>query len=195
MLVIRTVARPLLASIFVYGGIDTLRKPGPRAQPADRVVNRLAERLPERVGTREVVLGDAAIKVVAGGLLAFGKFPRVTSAALAAGLVPTTLAGHRFWEESDPAKRKQQRLHFTKNASILGGLLLASVDTQGKPSIAWRARRAARDVRRSAVDIKQSAAGARKTAVGAAQSAIGGAQSAVGAAQSAVGTAREMLPV
>ena len=27
---------------------------------------------------------------------------------------------------------------------MLGGLILASVDTEGKPSVAWRAKRAAR---------------------------------------------------
>ena len=33
---------------------------------------------------------------------------------------------------------------------MLGGLLLAAVDTEGKPGVAWRARRAAKDVRREA---------------------------------------------
>ena len=62
---------------------------------------------------------------------------------LAATLVPTTLAGHRFWEESDPAAQGNQRVHFFKNVSMFGGLLLAGVDTDGKPGVAWRARRAA----------------------------------------------------
>ena len=45
---------------------------------------------------------------------------------LAASLVPTTLAGHRFWEETDPQAKAMQRLQFAKNTSVLGGLLLAS---------------------------------------------------------------------
>jgi hypothetical protein len=32
----------------------------------------------------------------------------------------------------------------------MGGLMLAAVDTEGKPGVAWRARRAAADVRREA---------------------------------------------
>jgi hypothetical protein len=53
-------------------------------------------------------------------------------------------------------------VQFFKNVSMMGGLLLAGVDTEGKPGVAWRARRAARDVRREArVLRKQAAAEAR----------------------------------
>ena len=69
---------------------------------------------------------------------------------LAASLVPTTLAGHRFWEERTRAQRTQQQLHFFKNVSMLGGLIIAAGDTEGKPGVAWRARRAASDARREA---------------------------------------------
>ena len=64
--------------------------------------------------------------------------------------LPTTVAGHPFWEEKDPAARASQRIHFFKNVSMVGGLLIAGVDTEGKPGVAWRARRAAHDVRREA---------------------------------------------
>jgi hypothetical protein len=57
--------------------------------------------------------------------------------------VPTTLAGHRFWEK-EGADRQQQLIHFLKNLGLVGALLLAAVDTEGKPSVGWRARRAAR---------------------------------------------------
>ena len=64
------------------------------------------------------------------------------AATLASSLVPTTLAGHPFWQETDPAVRSAQRVQFLKNASILGGLILAANDTDGKPSVSWRAHRA-----------------------------------------------------
>ena len=73
-------------------------------------------------------------------MLATGKAPRLSSFVLAVSLVPTTLGGHRFWEESDPQKKANQKIHFFKNVSLVGGLLLASVDTAGKPSLAWRAK-------------------------------------------------------
>jgi hypothetical protein len=61
---------------------------------------------------------------------------------LAGSLVPTTLAGHRFWEEKDPAERYRQRGNFLKNVGLLGGLILAAVDTEGQPGLAWRAKHA-----------------------------------------------------
>ena len=90
-------------------------------------------------------------------MLATGRMPRISSAVLAATLVPTTAAGHRFWEETDPQKKAMQRVHFFKNASMLGGLLLAGIDTEGKPGVAWRARRAAADVRREARQLAKDA--------------------------------------
>ena len=66
-------------------------------------------------------------------MLALNKFPRLASTALAASLVPTTLAGHRFWEETDEQQRAQQQVHFFKNVSLLGGLMIAAADTEGTP--------------------------------------------------------------
>jgi hypothetical protein len=77
-----------------------------------------------------------------------GRLPRVSAAARAASLVPTTLAGHRFWEEHEPGRRKTQRIAFLKNVSMLGGLVLAATDTGGRPSLSWRARRATTKVSR-----------------------------------------------
>ena len=71
--------------------------------------------------------------------------------------MPTTAAAHRFWEESDPAERSSQRIHFFKNVSIVGGLMIASLDTEGKPGVVWRTRRAARDARREARHLAASA--------------------------------------
>jgi putative oxidoreductase len=82
--------------------------------------------------------------------------------ALAASLVPTTYAGHPFWEEKDKAARAGQKIQFFKNISMLGGLLIAAVDTEGKPGVAWRARHGAHDLRREAKTLaKQARAEAR----------------------------------
>ena len=58
---------------------------------------------------------------------------------------------------SDPAARTSQKLHFTKNVSMLGGLLIAAVDTDGKPGVAWRAKRAMRDAKREAGHLRREA--------------------------------------
>jgi uncharacterized membrane protein YphA (DoxX/SURF4 family) len=75
-----------------------------------------------------VVRGNAAVQVVAGAMLALGRAPRLSALALAASLVPTTLAGHPYWTIEDPDARKLQRIHFHKNMAMIGGLLLAVLD-------------------------------------------------------------------
>jgi putative oxidoreductase len=147
MTMTRRIARPLLAASFVSGGVETLRNPGPRVEKAEAVAPQIAERLPLPDQTDQLVKVNAAVQVVAGVLLSIGRLPRLAAAVLAASLVPTTLAGHRFWEEEDEARRAQQQIHFTKNVGLLGGLILATFDTEGAPSLGWRTRRAARRVR------------------------------------------------
>ncbi|HEX4248240.1 MAG TPA: DoxX family membrane protein [Pseudonocardia sp.] len=145
-MLLRRVARPLLAGIFITGGIAQLRDPEGHAKAAHPVLDQVAGLVPVEQPPSSVTLVrvDGGVKVGAGVLLALGKAPRLAATALAATLVPTTLAGHRFWEEENPELRSQQQIHFVKNLGLLGGLMLAAADTEGKPSLAWRARRAGR---------------------------------------------------
>jgi putative oxidoreductase len=124
----RRIARPLLAGIFVSGGIDVLRNPAARAQRAEPLTSRLTEALPLPDDAETLVKINAAVHIVAGTTLALGKFPRLSAAVLAASLVPTTLGGHRFWEEETPQSKAMQRTHFLKNLAILGGLIIAATD-------------------------------------------------------------------
>ena len=146
-MLVRRIARPLLAAPFIYGGISTLRKPQDRVPGAAPVVEKIAEtadkQLPVEVpkDVEQWVKVDAAVKVAAGSLFALNKAPRLTSLVLSASIVPTTLAGHRFWEH-DGAQRANHQIHFFKNVSLLGGLLLAALDTEGRPGVVWRTRHA-----------------------------------------------------
>jgi uncharacterized membrane protein YphA (DoxX/SURF4 family) len=155
MSVIRRLARPMLAAVFVSSGIDVLRQPGPRVEMAAPVATKVAEPLPLPSDPEQLVKINAAVQVVAGSLLALGYVPRLAATALAASLVPTTLAGHRFWEDDDPALRSQQQIHFLKNLGLLGGLALAIVDTEGAPSLGWRGRQAARRARRKVSEARE----------------------------------------
>ena len=164
MTVTRLLARPMLASMFVVGGINSLKNASalaPAAQPvADKVVPLVQKAVPQApIPTDAVTLVrlNAAANILAGAALATGRAPRLSSAVLAASLVPTTAVAHRFWEESDPAAKGNQKVHFFKNVSMIGGLLIAGVDTDGKPGVAWRARRAARDVKREARQLAKDA--------------------------------------
>ena len=143
----RRIARPLLASIFIAGGIDALRDPEGKVKPAEAVVGPLSEQLsfvPNDPVT--LVRVNGAVQVGAGTLLAIGKFRRLASLALIASIIPTTYAGHRFWDEADDEIRAQQQVHFLKNLGLLGGLILAAMDTEGEPSLGWRARRRGRQL-------------------------------------------------
>jgi uncharacterized membrane protein YphA (DoxX/SURF4 family) len=162
MAVSRLLARPFLAAMFISGGIDAARNPGPRADKAGPVLDRLApllQRVAPQLPTDPVTLVriNGVVQAVAGLGLATGKAPRISAAILAATLVPTTAAGHRFWEESDPAAKRNQRTHFLKNLSMLGGLMIAAGDTEGQPGVAWRTRRAAKDARRQARHLASAA--------------------------------------
>ena len=150
MAVLRAFARPMLASIFIVQGYQTLRNPervAARAEPVVRPVTNRVSALPDE--TEQVVRLNGAVQCVAGSMLAMGWLPRLSAAVLAGTLVPTTLAGHRYWEIEDKQERNQQRIHFLKNLTMLGGLLIAAADTGGQPSLAWRSRHAARDVQRA----------------------------------------------
>lgn len=109
-MIVRRLARPLLASIFIYGGINALRQAEGHAEAAKPLVDKAADQVQTDPATPVRV--DAAVKVVAGTAFAFGKLPRLSALALIGSLVPTTAA-----------------------------------DTGGRPSLGWRARRAAKEAR------------------------------------------------
>jgi putative oxidoreductase len=158
MPVLRAIARPMVAATFILQGLDMLRDPGRVAPEAEPIVEILAKRVPALTGsTEQAVRINGGVQLVAGALLAIGRFPRLSALAIAGTLVPTTLAGHRFWETDDKQERAQQRIHFLKNVSMLGGLLITAADTAGQPSLAWRGRRAARDARRDVTLARKTA--------------------------------------
>lgn len=141
-MLIRRLARPLLATAFVAGGVDTLMHPEGRAKAAAALPDGVAAKLPADPGT--LVRVNAATQVVGGVLLALGKAPRLAALALVVTVVPSTVTEQDFWAEADPERRAAKRVGFLKDLSLLGGLMIATADTEGKPSLGWRGRRAAR---------------------------------------------------
>ncbi|WP_432062741.1 DoxX family membrane protein [Streptomyces sp. S1] len=165
MSLLRVIGRPMLASMFIAGGLSSLRDPRRVAPVAESVVRAVTERvsvLPD--DTERVVQLNGAVQVVSGVLLGLGRCPRLSALALAATLVPTTLAAHRYWEVEDPADRAQQRVHFFKNVSMLGGLLITADDTGSAPSLLWRGRHAAQDLRHDARLVRRSVRATAPTA-------------------------------
>jgi uncharacterized membrane protein YphA (DoxX/SURF4 family) len=151
MTFLRAIPRVMLASYFVSSGIKAIRDPEslvPAAEPlTDRVVPVVKEYTPEQVATFvpentvTLVRTFGVAQVLGGTALATGKGRRLGALLLAGTLVPSTIAKHPFWKVQDPEERAQDRNHFLKNVSLLGGVLIASADTEGKPSLAWRAQK------------------------------------------------------
>ena len=150
-MLIRRVARPMLSAAFIGRGVDALRSPKPAADAARPTLEGLSK-LPDPVGTNvpsnaeTVARVTAGVQIGGGLLLASGKLPRLASAALALSVVPGSLGGHTFWNETDPQRKADERRAFLTDISLIGGLIIAAVDTEGRPSLGWRGRRAAHKV-------------------------------------------------
>lgn len=106
--------RALLGTTFIILGYEAAKEPGGRTA--------LAENL--GIPNPEMAVRANGVAMVAGGsALAAGVFPRAAATGLAASLVPTTLAGHAFWNFDDPMVRNTQRIQALKNMALAGGLL------------------------------------------------------------------------
>ncbi len=159
MTLLRAAYRTMLASYFVASGVKALRDPDslvPHAEPlTDRVVPLVKEYAPQQVAgyipedAKTLVRVNGAAQVVGGLALATGKGRRMGALLLAGSLVPSTIAKHPFWSRSDPEQRAEDQHQFLKNVSLLGGVLLASRDTEGKPGIAWRAQKGGQAIAKS----------------------------------------------
>ncbi|MEH1164948.1 DoxX family protein [Micromonospora sp. CPCC 205539] len=175
---VRSLARAMLSGIFVVSGYRNLRNPQRLATAAKPVTDRVAPMLQQvhpRFPTEpeSMVRLNAAVQLGAGLMLATGRLSRPAALVLAGTLVPVTIAGHPFWNNDDPAARNNNQIHALKNLGLLGGLLLAAADTEGKPGLRWRTghrighsrrsmQRAVRTARREARIAVRSASTARR---------------------------------
>ena len=186
MSLLRAIPRTMLASYFVAAGIKAIRDPEslvPAAEPlVDRVVPLVKEYTPEQVSgyvpenTVTLVRINGIAQVTGGLALATGKGRRPGALLLAGSLIPSTIAKHPFWTVQDPEERAQDRNHFLKNVSLLGGVLLAAQDTEGKPSLAWRAQKGgeslAKETRRASRKLSKGTSRAAGNASELAEAAV-----------------------
>jgi uncharacterized membrane protein YphA (DoxX/SURF4 family) len=143
MTLIRKIARPLLGATFIYDGVEKLRKPDEAAEELSAALNDIsgfvpqAEQLAAKPRLTAQVLGG--VEVAAGVALALGKFPRAAAFTLSGAHKLNAYAEYRSADLQSPGDEVVQRKMLLKNISILGGLSLAMVDLNGRPSLAWRA--------------------------------------------------------
>ncbi len=112
--------RVLLASIFLMSGFGKITHwSGNESMVAAKGIP-----LPA------VALALAVLFEIAGGLsLITGYHARWGALALFLYLIPVSLTIHNFWA-SPAAERQNQMIHFMKNVSIMGGLLVTASRSQ-----------------------------------------------------------------
>ena len=148
MTLLRAVARTMLASYFVVNGLKAFRHPEQFTEAAEPVAENLvplakavlphqaAVYLPEDTVS---LVKDTGIAQVIGGLsLATGLGRRLGAAMLTVTMVPHVVASNPLRVGS--GEREELYGKLSKNVALLGGVALATMDTEGRPNLAWRAR-------------------------------------------------------
>ncbi len=138
----RRFSRPILASVFIVEGIDALIKPKAHVEKVEKVLPPLEKiGLPPVVREQATVITRAsgALSVVAGLGLATGVAPRSSAAVLAALNVPLAIVNNPIWLARGKQERSDTLNGLMVRAALGAGLLMASVDREGKPSLMWRA--------------------------------------------------------
>ncbi|MDP5227280.1 MULTISPECIES: DoxX family membrane protein [Arthrobacter] len=139
MSVVRFLARPLIASSFISEGIAKAKAAQDPERRPSALVRRAADALPVELGDAALNRITAGVQVGAGGLYALGRFPRFAALLLAGSAACSTLIDYRAADATSKEGRAARRRGLLKNLALVGATLLATVDTAGKPSLAWRA--------------------------------------------------------
>lgn len=154
MTLARVIARPLIASSFVFSGVDRLRNAGATAPQLKPVLAGVSKVVPSAaaVTSNEKLVGQVlgATQVGAALLLGIGRFSRVAAILLTVTATVNTMVDYRSADASSSEGKKARRTQLLKNLSLIGAVLLAAVDTNGRPGLAWRAGHLATGARKNA---------------------------------------------
>lgn len=157
MSLLRFVGRAALASYFVYEGVKAVTKPEEQVEAAEPIAQRVvplaqkavpasvAPYLPEQ--TRTLVQLSGATQVVGGLAFASGFGRRLGAGLLALTQVSHVIASARQLNADD---KSAARSKLVRNVALLGATVLAAQDTQGKPSLGWRAEDAGTRISKAA---------------------------------------------
>jgi putative oxidoreductase len=125
-------ARILISLLFLIFGYDKLRDYG----GAVAYMGQVGAPSPSAAAVIAIV-AELGLSIA----LILGAFTRLAAPVLAIYTLATALIGHRFWMMIG-ADRYLNEINFFKNISIIGGLVLLSVQGAGRYSIdAWLQRR------------------------------------------------------
>lgn len=148
MSLLRFVARSMLASYFVVNGVKALRHPedfAPAAEPvAEKVLPLVNASIPDSVrdylpkDTAGFVRCNGALQIAGGLSLATGFGRRIGAGILAVTMLPHVATANPLKVRGGDRSTVASQL--SKNVALLGGVLLAAQDTEGKPNLVWKLR-------------------------------------------------------
>ena len=154
MTIAQRLARPLLASSIIAAGVDQLRNPESAAASLEPALAQVTSMNPSLSVVTEnpdlVVRPSAASKSVLVLLSPWASCPSFAAILLGATQTVTAAVEYLSAPADTEAEQRARNTTLLKNASILGGVVYASVDRGGKPSLAWRAEHLARDAQKQA---------------------------------------------
>ncbi|WNM23852.1 hypothetical protein RN607_10860 [Demequina capsici] len=148
----RALARPLLASWFLYGGVESVREPERRAARVAGTVDPVLQELgiDDKVTTTDLVKAHGAATIGAAALLAVSRSPRTAAMTLAGLHAATVGLAHPFWTIDDEDERKAELEAFLKNLALLGGVMVAATAGHSARHIARKQKHKARAKERAA---------------------------------------------
>ena len=155
---IRLTPRPILAAAYILNGVDRLRKPEPPAASVGPLLNQARKQVDVPVDAVTLARATGVAQVAAGSMLAIGRFPRL-SASILVGTYLLDTVGERLSADKTTSKeeKKARNERTLLRTSMLGGALLAAVDTAGRPGLWWRTQHAAEDLWSSVEDSSKQA--------------------------------------
>lgn len=166
-MLVRRIARAALAGYFVNEGVKAFTNTESQAAAAAPFVEFISRESGKKVPNdpKLVVRAQGGVMVGAGLALGLGKLPRISSALLAPTALANAYMHEAFWAEKDETVRAKKQSDFFRALAVVGGVLLATADTAGKPGLAWRASHGAAVTKRETTRAaKLAAATARREA-------------------------------
>ncbi len=146
---VRAIARPLLASWFIYAAVDAILDPSRHSAKSAPLLEPILEDAGVSLTAPQLTRLHGIATLAAATTLAVSRTPRTAGLALAGLATVNVVVGEPFWRESEGPARTASRENFIKNISLLGGTLIAA--TAGKPKRKRKAkgRAAKRGARKS----------------------------------------------
>ncbi|MCL1869358.1 MAG: DoxX family protein [Promicromonosporaceae bacterium] len=146
-MLLRRIARPLLAAPFVHDGVDAALHPAAHVEVARPLADKVTDRLGvPRLSDDRLTLAvrvHGGLTAVLGVALAVGVMPRLASLKLAALTAPLAVAQQPFTSRGE--ERKERTVKFVRALGFVGAALIAGLDNEGKPGISWRVSQARRN--------------------------------------------------